>query len=128
VLAGPLAVSFGTTDRDPLEALDALLARLQKARAAVIVGSLESGQCPAGDALCKQMFAPPTPLVEGHAYYLKGYVRNPTGPVADNKLVIGDPHGGALPQRTVTLNEFYHSFLEIDDNPTAHEPSRCTCQ
>jgi hypothetical protein len=128
VLAGPLEISFGTTDGDPLEALDTLLARLQKERAAVIVGSLERAQCPAGDALCAQMFGPPTPLVEGHAYYLKGYVRNPTSPVGDNELVIGDPHGGELPERTITLNEFYHSFLEIDENPTAHEKSNCTCQ
>jgi hypothetical protein len=128
VLAGPLEVSFGTTDSDPLEALDTLLARLQKERAAVIVGSLEKVQCPAGDALCAQMFGPPTPLVEGHAYYLKKYVRSPTGPVGDNEVLIGDPHGGELPERTITLNEFYHSFLEIDENPTAHEKSNCTCQ
>jgi hypothetical protein len=128
VLQGPLEVSFGMADADPLQSLDSLLTRLQKERAAVIVGSREKAQCPADDALCAQLFASQTPLVEGHAYYLKRYVRSPNGPTEKNALVIGDPHGGALAERTITLAEFYHSFLEIDENPTAHESSRCTCQ
>jgi hypothetical protein len=128
VMQGPLAISFGMTDADPMQSLDYLLTRLQKERAAVIVGSRTKAQCPADDALCTQQFGSQTPLVEGHAYYLKQYVRRPSGPIEKNELVIGDPHGGALAERTITLAEFYHSFLEIDENPTAHEPSNCTCQ
>jgi hypothetical protein len=128
--AGPLKISFGMADADPLQSLDSLLARLRNGKepAAVIVGSRTKEQCPADDALCAQMFGTPTPLIEGHAYYLKEYVRNPVGPVGDNKLVVGDPHGGTEPTRTIKLNEFYHSFLEIDENPTAHQRSNCTCR
>jgi len=127
VSPGPLEISFGTADADPLQALDTLLTRLQKERAAVIVGSLSKAQCPSGDSLCVQLFGPPTSLVETHAYYLERYVRAPGGSVADNQLTIGDPHGGALAERTLTLNQFRHSFLEIYENPTGHEPSSCTC-
>jgi hypothetical protein len=127
VLAGPLEISFGFADTDPLEELDDLLSRLQEQTAAVIVGSLTKAQCPVNDSICAQLFDPPQSLVQGHAYFLKGYERGTT--LRDNRVIIGDPHGGALAERRLTLNEFYHSFLKIYENATAHEkPSNCVCE
>jgi hypothetical protein len=127
VSPGPLEISFGVTDADPLEALDRLLTRLQRGQAAAIVGSRAQSQCPADDSVCTQAFGPPLSLVNTHAYYLKRYVRNNGASIANNELTIGDPHGGELAERTLTLNQFYHAFLMIYENPTGHESSSCTC-
>lgn len=127
VLQGSLVISFDMSDADPLQALDTLLSRLQREHSAVIVGSRTKAQCPADDPVCTQLFGAPLWLVEGHAYYLERYVQSSRGTIGNNQVVIGDPHGGELVERTLTLTQFYHSFLKVYQNPTAHEPSRCNC-
>jgi hypothetical protein len=125
VLAGNLVISFGVAS-DPLLGLDALLSDIQTHHRASIVGTVwQTTGCPANDVICAQLFEPVGSLEWGHAYYLRGYKRF-NGPVKDNSVMVGNPHGGGLPP-PLTLEQFYHAFIKIYDNETKHEASQCTC-
>ena len=130
VLGGPLIVSFGQ-QADPLVGLDALLSDIRNKRRAAIVGTVlkdnglkdKDKGCPAGDTICAQMLEPVGPLEWGHAYYFMNYV-DLGGPLKDNSVVFGNPHGGK--PNAITLEQFYHAFVEIYDNPTKNDV-KCSC-
>jgi hypothetical protein len=123
VLGGPLVISFGQHS-DPLVGLDALLSDIRDHKRASIVGTVwKTTGCPANDSVCAQMFEPVGPLEWGHAYYFFNYV-DLGGPIKDNSVVVGNPHGGK--PTAVTLEQFSHAFIKIYENETKHE-GQCAC-